>query len=200
MKKGFTLVKASFAAKRTLLCKNLASVQRGFTLVELLIVMAILSVLVGLVGMGFRSSQIRGRDAQRKSDLRQVSASLELLFSDYGRYPDDDGAGFIKACPFDPNNINSGVCDWGESELGDGKTTYLRTMPKDPGSALKYFYRVVPASNNQKYQIFAYLENTQDQDCLEETCQSPPVSFNCGSGSVRTCNFAVTSSNTDYSE
>lgn len=175
-------------------------IKKGFTLIELLIVMTIISALVGIVGMGFRSSQLRGRDAQKKSDLKQLASALELLFSDYGKYPDDDGAGYIKACPYDVTGGTSGSCEWGLKEMGDGKTTYIKLMPRDPGKDLKYYYRIVPSSNNQKYQLFAYLENTQDQDCLEGTCQNSPVSYNCGIGGQKSCNFAVTSTNTDYSE
>lgn len=193
------ITKRGFTLRRTLLRKNLVNVRQGFTLIELLIVMAILSVLVGMVGMGFRSSQIRGRDAQRKSDLKQLAASLELLFSDYGEYPDDDGNGWLMACPYVSGGAGT-ICTWGESEMSDAKTVYIKIMPKDPGNGLKYFYRVIPGSDNQKYQLFAYLENTQDQDCLPPGCQNSPVSYSCGAGSQKTCNFAVTSSNTDYSE
>lgn len=185
---------------KTLHRKRRVGILRGFTLIELLIVMSILSVLVGMVGMGFRSSQIRGKDAQRKSDLKQVASGLELLMSDYGKYPDDDGTGSIKACSYDPTGGSSGICDWGLDEMGDGKTIYIKLMPKDPGNSLKYYYRLVPGSNNQKYQLFSYLENTQDQDCLEGTCQNSPVSYNCAIGGQKLCNFAVTSSNTDYEE
>ena len=57
-------------------------VKKGFTLVELLIVMAIISILATLIVGGFRSSQMRGRDGARKSDLKQISNALELFYSD----------------------------------------------------------------------------------------------------------------------
>src|SRR3972149_126604 len=103
----------------------------GFTLIELLIVMAILSSLVGLVAGGFRSSQMRGRDAQRKSDLKQIANALELLSSDHNKYP-DDAAGLLKACPFDAAGITSTNCLWGSGSMSDGKTSYLKEMPEDP--------------------------------------------------------------------
>lgn len=172
--------------------------KKGFTLVELMIVMAILSTLVGLIGNGFRSSQIRGRDARRKSDLKQVAGALELLVSDHGRYPDGESAGQIKACPFDPLGTTSTACPWGLGQMSDGKTLYFKKMPQDPASGISYFYRVPLGSSNQKFQIFAHLENTKDGDCIGGSCESPPQpNYNCG---TKICNFAVTSSNTDYSE
>lgn len=171
--------------------------KKGFTLVELMIVMAILSSLVGLVAGGFRSAQIRGRDAQRKSDLKQIANALELLFTDYSQYP-DDSSGAVVACPFDATGTTSTVCPWGTGTLTDGKTVYLKNLPKDPSSGLSYFYRVVPGSNNLKFQIFTHLENKEDGACIGDNCTTPPgITYLCGSS---ICNFAATSSNTDYSE
>lgn len=146
----------------------------GFTLVELLVVISIISVLVTLVVGGFRSSQARGRDVQRKSDLKQVANALELYYSDYGKYPD--------------------TLTW-RTTFTDGKTVYFKTLPDDPTSSLDYFYRVVDSPTNQKFQLFAYLENTEDPDCINANCAA--VSYSCGS---KSCNFSVTSPNTNASE
>jgi len=168
----------------------------GFTLVELLVVMSILGVLMTLVSGGFRSAQLRGRDAQRKSDLKELSNSLEIFYADYGRYPPDTN-GFIAGCSYIPATQTGNSCTWGNANLSDGKTTYFKLLPKDPQGKYSYFYRIVPSSNNQKYQLFARLENTKDIDCLNEDCLNPPISILCG---TQTCNFAVTSANTSALE
>ena len=142
----------------------------GFTLVELLVVMAIVSVLVTLGIGGFSTSQMRGRDGARKSDLKQISSALELYYTDYNKYPD-----ILPA--------------WG-SEFTDGKTVYFKTLPKDPSASQSYLYRVVDPGPNQKYQLFARIENTQDKDLVV-------VNHMCGS---KACNFAITSSNTNATE
>ena len=150
--------------------------ENGFTLVELLVVISIISVLVSVMAGGFRSSQTRGRDVQKKSDLKQIAGALELYYSDYGKYPD--------------------TVTWG-AEFTDGKTVYFKQIPNDPVSTLSYFYRIVDPPTNQKFQLFARLENSEDQDCLGGDCASPPVAFSCG---TKTCNFAVTSPNTTATE
>ncbi len=146
---------------------KLKSNLEGFTLVELLVVIAILAVLVSVTLAGFRSSQARGRDAERKSDLKQISSSLELYYSDYGEYPD--------------------TLPWG-AEFTDGKTVYFKIVPTDPLDGPSYLYRV--DSTNQKFQLFGYLENTEDPDLIV-TAQA------CGN---KTCNFSITSSNTTPSD
>jgi len=142
-------------------------IKKGFTLIELLIAMAILGILA-TVGMGsFRMAQIRGRDAERKSDLKQISNALELYYSDYRQYPDSIAFG---------------------SEFTDGKSLYLKEIPMDPGSGT-YVYVVSSAGN--KYQLFAYLENTEDKNI------NPAITVSCG---TVTCNFSITSPNTTATE
>jgi type II secretion system protein G len=175
----------------------------GFTLVELLVVMAILGILATIISGGFKNALMRGRDTRRKSDLKQISNALELFYHDWGYYPSAlDGK--ILACPFasDPTDCESlcQPCDWGTTdELTDRRTIYLKKMPKDPYGTQLYTYRVV-GSDNKKFQIFTRLENPEDQDCLEGSCFAPtvPTGVTCGVG-IR-CNYAVTSSNTDAVE
>lgn len=139
-------------------------------MVELLVVIAILGVLVTIALVSFRSSQARGRDTQRKSDLKQVSSALELYYSDYNKYPDS--------------------LTWG-SEFTDGSTVYFKVLPIDPSSGQNYLYRLVDSPANQKYQLFARLENAEDPSIIT-------TSYSCGTSIP--CNFSVTSTNTTPSE
>lgn len=171
-------------------------VLKGFTLIELLVVMSIIGVLVTLVAGGFRTAQLRGRDAQRKSELKQISEALELYFSDYNQYPDSVN-GAIAGCP----TTSSGVCTWsGGKEFTDGKTTYFKTLPIDPEKAQNYYYRVVDVGTNQKFQLFAHLENKKDQDCLGGDCENSLVPPGVTCGTATACNFAIVSPNTTATE
>lgn len=162
----------------------------GFTLVELLVVISIISILASIALVSFRSTQMKGRDAQRKSDLKQMANALELYYSDYGKYPDGTADGKITGCSGNP-------CTWGTDSFTDGKTVYFKVVPKDPTKGDNYFYRVPDAgANPQKFQIFAHLENTQDSGCIDQNCTAPSVSYSCG----QICNFAITSPNTTPKE
>lgn len=162
------------------------SSKKGFTLVELLVVMGIIGILASLAVGNFRTTQMRGRDAQRKSDLKQISNALELFYADYGRYP-TVSSGKMLACNYVPATGSGTVCNWGASSFSDGKTVYFKLLPADPSSGRTYTYNIVAGSNNQKYQLFARLENTQDQDCISNNCALNP-------------NFAITSANTSATE
>ena len=167
--------------------KNNRGLFGGFTLIELLVVLVILGVLATVGLTFFTSSQMRGRDSKRKSDLKQVATALELYYSDVGAYPISSG-GKIVGCP-----SGTGTCAWGSSEFTDGKTTYMKIVPSDPSGGRSYYYRTVTVNSaaNQGFQLYAGLENPEDPARITTT-------YPCG-GSV-TCNFAVTSANVSPTE
>ena len=59
---------------------------KGFTLMELLITIAIISVVMGFSIVTFAGSQKRARDGIRKADLRTLQTALRLYYNDYGAY------------------------------------------------------------------------------------------------------------------
>jgi len=65
---------------------------KAFTLIELLIVVAIIGILSSVVLVGLRGVRAKARDAQRISDFRQIQAALELFYSQTNRYPRSPGA------------------------------------------------------------------------------------------------------------
>jgi prepilin-type N-terminal cleavage/methylation domain-containing protein len=62
--------------------------QAGFTIIELLIVIAIIGILAGLVLNNFQGAQAKARDEQRKADINNLHGKLEEYYNDNGGYPD----------------------------------------------------------------------------------------------------------------
>jgi len=52
--------------------------KNAFTLLELIVVMAIIAVLAGLFMTSYPASQRRARDTQRRNDIRQYQTALEI--------------------------------------------------------------------------------------------------------------------------
>ena len=133
---------------------------KGFTLVEILIVIAIIASLASVFISNFFASIARGRDSRRKQDLRSIVNALELYYNDLGRYPDDLPAASI---PF--------------THPDDENTIYLKETPKDPSTGVRYCYET--ADGNQ-YKLTAQLENIKDSDILLSPITCGGVDFNYG--------------------
>ncbi|MDP2648601.1 MAG: prepilin-type N-terminal cleavage/methylation domain-containing protein [bacterium] len=59
----------------------------GFTLIELLVVIAIIGLLSSVVLASLNNARVKGRDARRLADLKQLQTALELYYSDNNAYP-----------------------------------------------------------------------------------------------------------------
>ena len=68
--------------------KTVKKVQSGFTIIELLIVIAIIGILAGLVLNNFQGAQAKSRDVQRKTRINSIHGKLEEYYNNNGGYPD----------------------------------------------------------------------------------------------------------------
>ena len=64
--------------------------QAGFTIIELLIVIAIIGILATLVLTNFQGAQAKGRDTVRKNDINSLYQKLEEYYNENGYYPNSD--------------------------------------------------------------------------------------------------------------
>lgn len=145
----------------------------GFTLIELLIVIAIIGVLATLLMVNFVGVRQRARDAQRKSDLRQIQSALEIYRSDNGNYPAST------------NNTLVGNCSGSLGNAGC-TTIYLKTIPADVSGSSYYnggSYYFFSDGSSGNYTLGACLENGGDND-RQDTSSSPSGS-NTGCSSNR---------------
>jgi prepilin-type N-terminal cleavage/methylation domain-containing protein len=122
----------------------------GFTLIEMLIVVAIIGILASAIMVGLGPAQQKGRDARRMSDLNQTQNALELYYTKYGTYPGVSGAGGASSCSTANNNwSNLANC------LTDSQTAIgVSSIPNDPNSANSYCY----LSDGTDYILGANLE------------------------------------------
>ncbi len=66
---------------------KLKKTKTGFTLVEMLVVIAVIGVLAAIVYASFSNSRAQARDRIRMEHMKQLQVALELYKDKYGRYP-----------------------------------------------------------------------------------------------------------------
>lgn len=79
---------------------------RGFTLMELMIVLSLIVLLASIGMAGYRTSVQRAREAVLKEDLYRMRDAIDQFHVDKGKYPADLGelvaGGYLRAIPVDP--------------------------------------------------------------------------------------------------
>ena len=60
---------------------------KGFTIVELLIVIVVIGILAGLVITTYNGIQQKARNTERTTDLKTFQSQLEAYYANNGRYP-----------------------------------------------------------------------------------------------------------------
>jgi len=99
---------------------------RAFTLIELLIVVAIIAILAMIAVPNFLEAQARAKVATEKADLRTITVALEAYCVDYTQYP--------------PWRTLTGGATYPNSYRFRYLTTpiaYMTSVPKDPFSKYK---------------------------------------------------------------
>jgi len=132
--------------------------QKGFTLVEILVVIAVIGILASIGVVTYRDIQMRGRDQKRKSDLQELQLALEQYrINNNGQYPSVSAA--------DETSNYIGKVSGLTNKLITGTPTYMQIVPLDPlnqDNCKTYLY--MHDSTRTKYTLFAHLENTVDPD------------------------------------
>ena len=86
--------------------KSILRAQRGFTLIELMIVVSIIGILAAISAPNYQWGIIKAKEAVLREDLYMIRTTIDQFFADQGQYPDT------------------------LQDMVDKK--YLREVPKDP--------------------------------------------------------------------
>lgn len=127
-------------------------INKGFTLIEILVVLVVMGIVSGIVlsllnPVGFLKMS---RDSRRKSDLSNTQAAIELYYSQKNVYPD------------------SGTVPFGSQWESEG-VIYLKSVPQDLLASQTYCYTTTATG----YYLCAKMEDVANasngQTCNEES-------------------------------
>ena len=165
---------------------------RGFTIVELLIVIVVIAILASISIVAYNGIQQRARDTQRAQDMKTIAKALEMYYADNGRFPTSNcGTAGVPACPAS-KKVNGA---WATTSDGSWNVLeaalvpkYISAVPKDPqaststpaaisgGYNYDYVYWVggsCEPAQNQGYRINYRTEITPLKRELIGTCVDP---------------------------
>ena len=131
---------------------------RAFTLIELLISIAIIGILSSVVLANLQSSRSKARDAQRIATIKQIQTALEVYKVKNGTYPQTSSDGTIRnnSCGnFTCGTTGCGYApgDWASTLAPLVTSRLLPSIPNDPRNTGQYCYTylnnstVVPGDN-----------------------------------------------------
>jgi prepilin-type N-terminal cleavage/methylation domain-containing protein len=101
--------------------------KRGFTLIELMVVIAIIGLLATIITASLSTARAKGRDAKRIADIKTIQTALDLYYNDNYKYPTALSSlvpNYLPVMPTDPSySVTSATCVSAPSTAGCYKYT-----------------------------------------------------------------------------
>jgi general secretion pathway protein G len=111
--------------------------KKGFTLVELLIVIIIIAVLAAIAIPKFANSSTRSKDSALRSNLKLVRNAVDLFRADTGAFPATSAA--LAATTAPASGLKSDATTQAITAT-DWRGPYLQTIPKDWDGTTDFTY------------------------------------------------------------
>lgn len=121
--------------------------KKAFTLVELMVTIALIAILSTIATTSYQGVQARGRDAQRQNDLAQLKLNLTSYY--HAQIP-------TKFPTSATTTTLNGTSDILTTSL---TPAYTRAVPIDPKNSGSYVYKYTSYSSASDYTLTATLEN-----------------------------------------
>lgn len=100
---------------------------KGFTLIELMVVIAIIGILTSIGLVSFSGARAKANDAKRRADLKTLQTALEGYYNDNNAYPSTAGSWYSSE-----TDERGSVARRGGDWIPGLAPKYLKQLPKDP--------------------------------------------------------------------
>jgi len=133
---------------------------KGFTLIELMVVIAIILILALIAIPAYRNMQDRARKSRVQSDLRTLANALQMFFTDWNQYPpqttaarlkNDNAGAELMGLTGATINVSTKMSATGEK----GGIHYIEKLPIDPFDVNAGSYYYLSDANGTKYVMWS---------------------------------------------
>lgn len=141
------LLSVNISVKQTLIDQTSLKRARGFTIVELLIVIVVIGILAAIVIVAYNGIQTRASDVKRAAAIAEYVKILGMYKSENGEYPDAANVclGTPDQYPLASKWNNAGRC-WG-SDIGGGVIQGVAGTDSQLITALQQYVKKLPDSS-----------------------------------------------------
>jgi general secretion pathway protein G len=113
---------------KSALARRSREASAGFTLIELMVVMALIAVLAGIGVVQYRNSVVLAKEAVLKEDLFRMRDAIDQYYADKAKYPASLEAlveeGYLRQIPVDPTTNSAETWQTVLSEPDEGDPTF----------------------------------------------------------------------------
>lgn len=164
--------------------------KRGFTLIEILVVIAIIASIIAIAIPNYLSARQRALDIKTKSEMAELKSAMRLYYNDFNSYPLSANPGKMLGCGADGKTLCP--CTAGGSDFATGAACdnlYMKQIPSGLGSSILYNqYPAPPNASPDDFCLRAVLNNQSDPDiAASQTRCAKSCGANCSIGSNRYC-------------
>lgn len=156
---------------------------RGFTLIEITIVITVISILASIIFFSTEGARARARFTQVETALDQMKKAAELYYLDYGHFPDDVAQGNP------PTFVNEYYPGWNPPTVCPGYIYDFQNWPDRTDWGANASYR----NGSKVVKITYYDDTTPDRIAVAEKCVHTEPGWQCpahitGGQGVLCCN------------
>ena len=185
---------------------------RGFTLLEILLVIGIIAILAGIVIMAINPGRqlAFARNAERKSDLKQINNALQQYYIDHREYPPTLLGDLTEICDTGSSASSSAITTFCDDALLINLSvlvpTYLTAIPRDPQATTtahagyqvkKHSSGKIGLSSTAELGQEIFINIPDEEVVVVDACGTPGDATDADCWSIETTNKAYGPTGTD---